>query len=181
MFDIGWSELMIIGVVALIVVGPKDLPMMFRKVGNFVGKARGMARDFQSAMDQAADESGMKDIADSVKKATDIKSDLSVGGMSSKATEFAKKYTNTKSIAEPKAAAEKTDKATSTKKPAAKKTATKKPAAKKTATKKPAAKKTASTKPVAKKTAPTKPAAKVAKKAPAKKTTKKPATPKAKT
>ena len=50
MFDIGWSELMIIGVVALIVVGPKDLPMMFRKVGNFVGKARGMARDFQSAM-----------------------------------------------------------------------------------------------------------------------------------
>ena len=74
MFDIGWSELMIIGVVALIVVGPKDLPMMFRKVGNFVGKARGMARDFQSAMNQAADESGVKDLADSVKKPEDIES-----------------------------------------------------------------------------------------------------------
>jgi sec-independent protein translocase protein TatB len=157
MFDIGWSELMIIGVVALIVVGPKDLPMMFRKVGNFVGKAKGMARDFQSAMDQAADESGMKDIADTVKKATDIKDDLSVSGMSSKATDFAKKYGNTQTVAETKPAAEKS----ATKKPAAKKTATKKPAAKKTAAKKPAAKAT--------------------KKAPAKKVaTKKPATTKAK-
>jgi sec-independent protein translocase protein TatB len=130
MFDIGWSELMIIGVVALIVVGPKDLPMMFRKVGNFVGKARGMARDFQSAMDQAADESGVKDIAASVKKAADIKDDLSVSGMSSKATEFAKKYGNTQSVADTKPAA---------KKPATKKMAAKKPAVKKTAAKKPAA------------------------------------------
>lgn len=71
--DIGMAEMLIIGVVALIVVGPKDLPMMFRKVGNFVGRARGMARDFQQAMDQAVDDTGIKEIRDTVKKATDLK------------------------------------------------------------------------------------------------------------
>jgi sec-independent protein translocase protein TatB len=63
MFDIGWTELMVIGVVALIVVGPKDLPMMFRKLGQFTAKARGMAREFQRAMDEAADQSGVKDVS----------------------------------------------------------------------------------------------------------------------
>lgn len=63
MFDIGWTELLIIGIVALIVVGPKDLPGMFRTLGRFTGKARAMARDFQRAMEQAADDSGVKDMA----------------------------------------------------------------------------------------------------------------------
>jgi len=60
--DIGWMELLVIGVVALIVVGPKDLPMMFRRLGQITGKIRGMAKDFQRAMDEAADESGMSEI-----------------------------------------------------------------------------------------------------------------------
>lgn len=63
MFDIGWSELLIIGVVALIVVGPKDLPKMFRTLGQLTGKLRGMAREFTRAMDAAADESGVRDVA----------------------------------------------------------------------------------------------------------------------
>ncbi len=71
MFDIGWLELMVIGIVALIVVGPKDLPGMFRTVGNFVGKARGMAREFQRTMEAAADESGLKDAADTMKGMSD--------------------------------------------------------------------------------------------------------------
>ena len=59
MFDIGWMELMVIGIVALIVVGPKDLPGLFRAAGQFMGKARGMAREFQRSMEAAADETGL--------------------------------------------------------------------------------------------------------------------------
>ncbi|MEB8386056.1 Sec-independent protein translocase protein TatB [Rhodobacteraceae bacterium KMM 6894] len=70
MFDLGWMELMLIGIVALIVVGPKDLPGMFRTVGKFVGKAKGMAREFSKAMNDAADESGVRDVTDSLRKAT---------------------------------------------------------------------------------------------------------------
>ena len=43
MFDLGWTELLVIGIVSLIVVGPKDLPVLFRKAGQFIGKAKGMA------------------------------------------------------------------------------------------------------------------------------------------
>jgi len=73
MLDIGMSEMVIIGVVSLIVVGPKDLPQMFRKVGTFVGKARRMAREFQSAMHEAAEDSGVNDIKSSYDKATNFK------------------------------------------------------------------------------------------------------------
>jgi len=73
MFDIGWTELLVIGIVALIVVGPKDLPGMFRTLGRFTGKAKGMAREFQSAMNEAADQAGVKDVADDLKAATSKK------------------------------------------------------------------------------------------------------------
>lgn len=63
MFDIGMSEMLVVGVVALIVVGPKDLPVMFRRVGQFVGKAKGMAREFSSAMNDAADDTGVREMA----------------------------------------------------------------------------------------------------------------------
>lgn len=62
MLDIGWTELLVIGIVALIVVGPKDLPLLFRRLGEFTGKARAMAREFSTAMDRAADESGVRDV-----------------------------------------------------------------------------------------------------------------------
>ena len=67
MFDLGWMELLVIGIVALIVVGPKDLPMMFKTVGKFVGKAKRMAREFQRTMDAAADDSGLSETADLIK------------------------------------------------------------------------------------------------------------------
>ena len=71
MFGLGWAEIMVVGIVALIVIGPKELPIVFRKVGQFVGKAKGMARDFSSAMHDAAEESGMKDAMESVNSITD--------------------------------------------------------------------------------------------------------------
>lgn len=70
MFDLGMSEMLVIGIVALIIVGPKDLPGLFRSVGRFVGKAKGMARDFSRAMNDAADETGIKDVAKGLKTAT---------------------------------------------------------------------------------------------------------------
>lgn len=73
MFDIGWTEFLLIAIVALIVVGPKDLPGLFRSVGRFVGKAKGMAREFSRAMEDAADESGVKDISASLRAAANPK------------------------------------------------------------------------------------------------------------
>ena len=69
MFGLGMSEMVLIGIVALIVIGPKDLPGMFRTLGQFTGKARGMAREFSRAMEAAADEAGVKDISSSIKAA----------------------------------------------------------------------------------------------------------------
>ena len=60
--------MLVVGVVALIVVGPKDLPILFRKVGQFVGKAKGMAREFSNAMNDAADDTGMREISSGLNK-----------------------------------------------------------------------------------------------------------------
>lgn len=65
---------MVIGVVALIVVGPKDLPVMFRTVGKFTGKARAMAREFTSAMNAAADEAGVNDLQKDLRDLADPRS-----------------------------------------------------------------------------------------------------------
>jgi sec-independent protein translocase protein TatB len=69
MFDLGLTELLVIGIVALIIVGPKDLPVLFRRVGEFVGRMKGMAREFTSAMNEAADQAGVKDVAKTMKAA----------------------------------------------------------------------------------------------------------------
>lgn len=70
MFDLGWGELLIIGVLALIILGPRDLTQLFRTMGRMTGKMRRMAREFQRAMEDAADEAGVKDVANTVKGAT---------------------------------------------------------------------------------------------------------------
>lgn len=68
--DIGWAELLLIGVVALIVIGPEDLPGMFRQIGRFTAKLRQMSREFSRAMEQAAKDSGVKDVAGDLKALT---------------------------------------------------------------------------------------------------------------
>ncbi|WP_022703381.1 Sec-independent protein translocase protein TatB [Pseudorhodobacter ferrugineus] len=87
MFDIGWTELMVIGIVALIVIGPKDLPEMFRTLGRFTAKAKGMAREFSRAMETAADEAGVKDVASDLRKATSAKS-MGLDAVKSAASKF---------------------------------------------------------------------------------------------
>ncbi len=52
MFDLAWSEILLVGVVALLVVGPKELPDLLRTVGRWMRKARSMASNFQSTFDQ---------------------------------------------------------------------------------------------------------------------------------
>lgn len=50
--QVGWSELLVIGLIALIVIGPKDLPLIMRQIGRFMTKARNMAAEFQAGMDE---------------------------------------------------------------------------------------------------------------------------------
>ena len=72
MFDIGWSELVVIAVVALIAIGPKELPGVLRTVGQWMGKARKMAAEFQGQFQEAMREAEMADLKksfDEVKEA----------------------------------------------------------------------------------------------------------------
>ena len=189
--NLSWMEMLVVGIVALIVIGPKDLPNLFRQVGQFVGKAKGMAREFSSAMNAAADESGMKDINKTIKAAANpqkfgvdkireasqgaVKSTLKGGGeteaLKSKLSD--ERAANAEKInkamakaAEDRVASEKAQAAAEAASVAKSEAA--KAAPKKTAAKKAAPKTAASKKPAAKKT-------------PAKKPTTKKTTPKAKT
>jgi sec-independent protein translocase protein TatB len=70
MFDIAWSELLVVAVLILIVVGPKDLPGIMRSIGGLVRKARGFARQFSAGMNQLAREADLDGLQ---KKAQAIK------------------------------------------------------------------------------------------------------------
>jgi sec-independent protein translocase protein TatB len=74
MFDFGLSmgELMVIALVALIVVGPKDLPRMLRMLGRFVTKLRGMAGEFQRHLDSAIREAGIDEVKKEVTSMTNF-------------------------------------------------------------------------------------------------------------
>ncbi|MFL6798974.1 MAG: Sec-independent protein translocase protein TatB [Xanthobacteraceae bacterium] len=70
MFDIGWSELLLIGIVALVVIGPKELPGALRTLGQFTGKLRRMASEFQSQFHEAMREAEMADLKKEVDELT---------------------------------------------------------------------------------------------------------------
>lgn len=61
MLDIGWSELAVVAVLALIVIGPKDLPGVLRTVGQWMRKARSISREFQSSLDEMVREAELED------------------------------------------------------------------------------------------------------------------------
>ena len=66
MFDIGWSELLVIAVVAIVVVGPKDLPKLMRGFGHYAGKLRRAASDFQRQFNEAMREAEIDEVRKSI-------------------------------------------------------------------------------------------------------------------
>ncbi len=71
MFDVAPTELLLVAIVALVVIGPKDLPKAMRIVGQWVGKARGMARHFRSGFDNMIRESELADMEKKWKEEND--------------------------------------------------------------------------------------------------------------
>jgi sec-independent protein translocase protein TatB len=71
MFDIGWSELLVIAVVAIVVVGPKDLPPLMRTFGKYAGKLRRAASDFQRQFEDAMRETEIEEVKKAIESVRD--------------------------------------------------------------------------------------------------------------
>lgn len=69
MFDIGWPEMAIILIVALIVIGPRDLPRVAKTIGQWVGRGRALAREFQSQLEDMAREAELDEVKREIEKA----------------------------------------------------------------------------------------------------------------
>jgi len=72
MFDIGWTEILIIAVVAIIVVGPKDLPRMLRSLGRYAGQLRRTAGEFRAQFDDAIRDSELDELRSTLQDASDL-------------------------------------------------------------------------------------------------------------
>jgi sec-independent protein translocase protein TatB len=68
MFDLSWTEILLIGTAAIIFIGPKELPNALRTLGQWAGKARALARDFQGSVDDMIRESDIQKIKSEVDK-----------------------------------------------------------------------------------------------------------------
>jgi sec-independent protein translocase protein TatB len=74
-FDIGWPEFLLIGVVALVVIGPKDLPAALRVAGYWVRKARSLSREFHSSVEQMMREAELHEVQAELRKVTELNLD----------------------------------------------------------------------------------------------------------
>jgi sec-independent protein translocase protein TatB len=81
MFDIGWSEFVVIAVVALIAIGPKELPGVLRMIGQWMGKARKMASEFQGQFQEAMREAEMADLKKSFDEVKEAATGLTSGNI----------------------------------------------------------------------------------------------------
>jgi len=71
-FDLGWSEMLVIGAVALVVIGPKELPSALRTAGYWVRKARSLSREFHGTFEQMIREAELDEVRRDLKKATEF-------------------------------------------------------------------------------------------------------------
>jgi sec-independent protein translocase protein TatB len=76
MFDIGWTELLVVGIVALIVIGPRELPKTLRTIGQMMTKVRRMASEFQGQFNDAIREAELDELRKEAEKLTNIKNPL---------------------------------------------------------------------------------------------------------
>jgi sec-independent protein translocase protein TatB len=97
-FGVGYSELFVLALIAVIVIGPKDLPKVLRAFGKMMTKARGMAREFQGHVDLAMKDAGLEDVKKDLQglknlnPKTQIKNDIASPSSSSKSNDFDKYF-----------------------------------------------------------------------------------------
>jgi sec-independent protein translocase protein TatB len=90
MFDFSWSEILLIGVVALVVIGPKDLPRVLRTVGQWANRARGVAREFQFHLDEMIRDSELDEVRKTMNAAVSTDIGTAVGNFIDPAREIEK-------------------------------------------------------------------------------------------
>jgi sec-independent protein translocase protein TatB len=72
MFDIGWTELLVVGIVALIVIGPRELPRTLRTIGQMMTKVRRMASEFQGQFNEAIREAELDELRKEAEKLSSV-------------------------------------------------------------------------------------------------------------
>ena len=78
MFTFGWSEIFLIGIIVVVVIGPKDLPKFIKQVGSFTKYIKKMSSEFKSSINEIAEESDVKELAKSVKEVKKIKDGINI-------------------------------------------------------------------------------------------------------
>jgi sec-independent protein translocase protein TatB len=105
MFDIGWSEFVVIAVVALIAIGPKELPGVMRMIGQWMGKARKMAAEFQGQFQEAMREAEMADLKKSFDEVKEAATGFTSGNLMTSLEKDVSKALDIEGIDKPAAAA----------------------------------------------------------------------------
>ena len=78
MFSFGWGEILLILLVVIIVVGPKDIPKFLRQIGNLSKSIKKISREFKSSLNQIVEETDLKDVKNSITEVTDLSKDLDI-------------------------------------------------------------------------------------------------------
>ena len=78
MFTFGWGEIFLIGIIVVVVIGPKDLPKFIKQIGFLLKNIRKISSDFKSSINEIAEDSEIKDLANSVKEVKKIKDGINI-------------------------------------------------------------------------------------------------------